>query len=157
MDIVHFAFLFHQKWVSDEDANALEWAINNKGDYKLKTNPAYVIPDDQYTNELLKRNEIILFQEAVHGVKMNFNGQFFALRDMKKETRATLLTKQARIAEINKLLGLTDPLIPVPELKLEETPEVREIVTQEDRDVYEAKIAAAIAAALAAESKLMSG
>jgi len=64
-----------------------------------------VVPDDQYTNETLKRNEIILFQEAVHGVKMNFNGQFFALRNKKKETGATLLKKQARISEINKLLG----------------------------------------------------
>lgn len=91
--------------MSDEDAKALEWAINNKGEYKLKTNPAYVVPDDQYTNQTLKRNEIILFQEAVHDVKMNFNDQFFAVRDKKKECRATLLTKQARIAEINKLLA----------------------------------------------------
>jgi hypothetical protein len=33
----------------------------------------------------LKRNEIVLFQEAVHGVKMNFNDQFFVLRDKKKK------------------------------------------------------------------------
>jgi hypothetical protein len=33
----------------------------------------------------LKRNEIVLFQEAVHGVKMNFNDQFFVLRAKKKK------------------------------------------------------------------------
>lgn len=91
--------------MSEEDAEALAWAINNKGEYKLKTNPAYVVPDDQYTNQTLKRNEIILFQEAVHGVKMNFNDQFFMLRDKKKEIRVILLMKQFRIGEINKLLG----------------------------------------------------
>lgn len=53
--------------------------------------------------------------------------------------------------------GIKDPLIPVPELRREEMPEIREIVTQEDRDEYEAKIAAAVAAASAAESKPMSG
>lgn len=64
-----------------------------------------MVPDDQYTNEILKRNEIVLFQEAVHGVKMNFNDQFFTLRDKKIETRLTLLKKQARVAEINTILG----------------------------------------------------
>jgi hypothetical protein len=44
-----------------------------------------VVPDDQYTNMNLKRNEIVLFQEAVHGVKMNFNDQFFVLRAKKKK------------------------------------------------------------------------
>jgi hypothetical protein len=53
----------------------------------------------------LKRNEIVLFQEAVHGVKMNFNDQFFALHAKKKETRLILLMKQARVAEINTILG----------------------------------------------------
>jgi hypothetical protein len=71
----------------------------------LKTNPGYVVPDDQYTNMNLKRNEIVLFQEAVHGVKMNFNDQFFALHAKKKETRLILLMKQARVAEINTILG----------------------------------------------------
>lgn len=64
-----------------------------------------MVPDDQYTNEILKRNEIVLFQEAVHGVKMNFNDQFFTLRDKKIETRLTLLKKQVRVAEINTILG----------------------------------------------------
>ncbi|KAG0579336.1 hypothetical protein KC19_4G091500 [Ceratodon purpureus] len=155
-----FAFLQTKPdltWVSEEDAAALEWAYTHKGDFKLKTNPGYVVPDDQYTNEILKRNEIILFQEAVHGVKMNFNDQFFALRARKTETRLTLLKKQARVAEINTILGIKDPVIPVPELRRDEMPEVREIVTQEHRDAYEAKIAAAIAAALAAESKAKEG
>lgn len=70
----------------------------------MKTNPGYVVPDDQYTNEKLKRNEIVLFQEAVHGVKMNFNNQFFVLRQKKKELRVVLLLKQNRVMEINKLL-----------------------------------------------------
>lgn len=91
--------------MSEEDAKAIQWAYDNKGDYKLKTNPAYVVPDDQYTNQTLKRNEIILFQEAVHGVKMDFNDQFFTLRDKKKELRVILLLKQHRVAEINKLLA----------------------------------------------------
>lgn len=103
-----FIYLF-QTWVAEEDAAALEWANNNKGDYRLKTSPDYVVPDDQYTNQILKRNEIIMFQEAVHGVKMNFNDQFFGLREKKKEIRTVLLNKQARIVEINKILGYVRP------------------------------------------------
>ncbi|XP_073389428.1 cilia- and flagella-associated protein 44 isoform X4 [Physcomitrium patens] len=144
-------------WVADEDVEALDRAVNSKGDFKLKTNPGYVVPDDQYTNEKLKRNEIVLFQEAVHGVKMNFNNQFFVLRQKKKELRVVLLLKQNRVMEINKLLDSKDPLVPVPDFKREEQPEVREIVKQEDRDAHEAKIAAATAAALAAEGKSKEG
>ncbi|KAL3702172.1 hypothetical protein R1sor_020194 [Riccia sorocarpa] len=35
-----------ETWVSEEDAAAIDDAENNKGDFKLKSDPAYVVPDE---------------------------------------------------------------------------------------------------------------
>lgn len=93
------------KWVSDEDLDAIEWANTHKGNFNLKSDPEYMVPDELYTNAMLKKNEMVLFGEAVYKAKMAFNSRFLELRAKKMRLHEILLETQSRIIQINSLLG----------------------------------------------------
>ena len=144
-------------WVTDEDAENIEWAKMNRGDFKLKSNKDYIVPDDKYTNAYLKRNEIVLFGEAVYKTKMVYNKTFLALREKKMLLLKNLRMLQGRIANINKKISSDDPLIPLPDMQKDEQPETRVEITKEEQKIHLDKLAAEAAATAAAESKAKEG
>eukprot|EP00899_Mesostigma_viride_P010867 jgi/Mesvir1/19782/Mv13079-RA.2 len=110
------------------DAAAIEEAKNNMGDFKLKTDPDYIVPEAQQVNAEKKRRQMLLLQEAVHGIRMEFNARFMALRDVKHKIVRDITRWNTRLAEINLALGVREALF-VPEILLDEVPEKREEVT----------------------------
>ena len=67
-----------------EDVAAITWAKQNMGDFKLKTDSDYVVPEAQRVNAEKKRREMVLLETSVYKIKMGFNERFLALRDLKK-------------------------------------------------------------------------
>jgi len=50
--------------------HAISWAEKNMGDYKLKSDDKYVVPEHQRINAEKKRRELVLLEESVFAIKM---------------------------------------------------------------------------------------
>jgi hypothetical protein len=72
-----------------------------------------MVPDELYTNAMLKKNEMVLFGEAVYKAKMAFNSRFLELRAKKMKLHEILLETQSRIIQINSLLGSAEQPCPL--------------------------------------------
>lgn len=75
------------------------------GDYKLKSSPTYVVPENQRMNVSKKRKHMFLLEEFIYKTKMKFNNEVISLRDRKKAIIERSEKYNARINEINKLLN----------------------------------------------------
>lgn len=130
------------------DVAAIEYARANMGDFKLKTDPDYIMPEDQRINAEKKRRQMVLLAESIHSLKMGFNSKFFALRDLKRRLRAEVRADNARVREIDAQFGEESELFE-PEDNPEEYPERRDEVTQDDLEEFKVLKAQEEAAAAA--------
>ncbi|KAK9811670.1 hypothetical protein WJX72_008037 [[Myrmecia] bisecta] len=120
------------------DADAIDEAERNMGDFKLKSDPSYVVPEAQRVNTQSKRRQMLLLEEAMYRMKMEFNKRFLALRDVKKRVCSEIGQRNVRLREVNAVVGIAEePFQPV--LGPEETPEAREVVTEADLQAFAAK------------------
>ena len=76
-----------------------------------------------------KRRQMLLLDEAVYHVKMDFNKRFLALREVKKRVCQQAGEVQGRLREALTALGKPTALVVDPVLKPEEVPELRDQVT----------------------------
>jgi len=76
-----------------------------------------------------KRRQMLLLDEAVYHVKMDFNKRFLALREVKKRVCQQVAEVQGRLREALTALGKPTALVVDPVLKPEEVPELRDQVT----------------------------
>ena len=76
-----------------------------------------------------KRRQMLLLDEAVYHVKMDFNKRFLALREVKKTVCQQVGEVQGRLREALTALGKPTALVVDPVLKPEEVPELRDQVT----------------------------
>jgi len=113
------------------DVAAVQYAEKNMGDYKLKSNPNYVVPEHQRVNAERKRRQMVLLQESVHFIKMGFNERFLAMRDLKSRIIKNIKKDNLRLRELNRRLDLKDPLYE-PEIDQNEWPETREEFSPEE-------------------------
>lgn len=70
------------------DVALITEAENNMGDFKLKSDPEYVVPEEERLNTEKKRRQMILLEEGMYNIRMEFNSRFLALRDVKKKVRS---------------------------------------------------------------------
>ncbi|WIA29897.1 hypothetical protein OEZ86_012366 [Tetradesmus obliquus] len=128
------------------DLAALAEAAATIGDYKLKSDAGYVLPEDQRLTPSRKRSQMLLLVRDMTSAQSSFNARVLALRDEKRGLLARLNAARQRLSVINNLLGITEPL---PELHMlpEEEPE------QQLQDVSEAQVAEHHAAKKAAADK----
>ncbi|KAL1522827.1 hypothetical protein AB1Y20_017796 [Prymnesium parvum] len=129
------------KYEDPADVAAIAWAETHMGDFSLKTDDDYVVPEAQRVNAQKKKRQIVLLDESIHAIKMGFNERFLALRDLKKRLLHSMSEDDARLEAIAKELADTPEgalideqtmnVTPVQstELAQEEEPERREIVT----------------------------
>lgn len=68
-----------------DDVDAIREAEANMGDFKLKSDPNYVVPEGERMNKEKKRRQMILLEEGMYNIRMEFNRRFLALRDVKKK------------------------------------------------------------------------
>lgn len=101
------------------------------GDYKLKSDPHYIVPENQRVNAERKRRQMVLLQESVHYIKMALNERFLALRDLKARIIKNIQQDNIRLRAIYQELGLPTTDLFEPTLDASEWPEHREIFTQE--------------------------
>jgi len=60
------------------------------GDFKLKTDKNYVVPEDLIVNATKKRRQMFLLQESVFNLKTDFNSRLFGLRELKERLIKTI-------------------------------------------------------------------
>ena len=106
------------------------------GDFSLKTDADYVVPEAQRVNAQKKRRQIVLLDESIHAIQMGFNERFLALRDLKRRLIGSMAEEDARLGEINRALDveefLPSSLVAPAGLTPDEQPELR-IETTEDQ------------------------
>ena len=122
------------------DVQAVQYAEKNMGDYKLKSDPNYIVPEHQRVNAERKRRQMVLLQESVHYIKMALNERFLALRDLKARIIKNIKKDNIRLRELNTKLGLgaaAPAALYEPELDPAEWPEHRELFTREDLHAFE--------------------
>lgn len=120
------------------DVAAVLHAERYMGDYKLKSDPRYIVPEQQRVNAERKRRQMILLQESVHYIKMALNERFLALRDLKARIIKNIKKDNVRLRELNAKLGINETLYE-PELDPSEWPEHRELFTREDLARFESE------------------
>lgn len=57
------------KYEDPRDVAAINYAQNNMGDYKLKTNEDYIVPESERVDTEKKKRQINLLTEGVHILK----------------------------------------------------------------------------------------
>ena len=139
------------KYEDPADVAAIQYAEAHMGDFSLKTDTDYVVPEAQRVNAQKKRRQIVLLDESIHAIKMGFNERFLALRDLKQRLITSMAEEDARLIAINKSLDVNETL-PIAlrspaGLTSEEQPELRDQTTAEQREVFAAEQAAARAKA----------
>jgi len=127
------------------DIEAINYAQKNIGDYKLKSDPDYIVPEDEHVNASQKRKQMILLLESINYIKMGLNERVLALRDLKKRIVENIANDTERLNSINKELFKFDrnvdpeciEIVP-PTLNLEkEWPQQRYQYTQQELYEFE--------------------
>lgn len=93
------------------DLEKLEVAKNTYGDYKLKMSAEYIVPERERVNAEKKRQQMILLENSIFNLKVDFNKNLEELK-FKRKTEIIELAKQSnkRILEINKELEIEEEL-----------------------------------------------
>lgn len=120
------------------DVNAIKHAEENMGDFKLKSDKNYIVPEKQRVNAEKKRQQMVLLLESVHFIKMGLNERFLALRDLKRRIIENIRKDNVRLREINLKLGLEDELYE-PQIDSSEWPENRDVVSKQELLAFEAE------------------
>jgi len=117
------------------DIQAIQDAVENMGDYKLKTSEDYVVPQSQRTDADKKKKEIVLQQFQVYKAKSEFNGRWLALRRVKRDIIGAVAEHRAHIEALSATLGdggVVDAEIHFPEMDLNEWIDHRGSVSDDD-------------------------
>jgi len=121
------------------DIEAIKRAKKEIGDYKLKSDPKYVVPEDEHVNASQKRKQMILLLESVNYIKMGLNDRVLALRDLKKRIVENMATDTQRLNEIAAELDRGDDLLEAPTIDEErEWPQHRYKYSTDDLVEFEA-------------------
>ena len=158
-----------EQYENPDDVAAIEVARNTLGDFKLKSAPDYVVPEEDSMNYRRKREQMLLLEEAIHDAKVDFNAEFAALRDVRARVVEQVQAVCARIAEITvelddadrpegieALTAVAEPFRSTP-LADEYPKESRETVTDVQLAAFDAKRKAEAAAKAAAEAAKAGG
>ena len=89
-----------EKYEDPVDVANIHYAESHMGDFSLKTDEDYVVPETQRVNAQKKRRQIVLLDESIHAIKMGFNERFLALRDLKRRLIDSMKAEDTRLHEI---------------------------------------------------------
>jgi hypothetical protein len=100
-----------------EDAQAIDDAKNDMGDFKLKSDPNYIVPQEERINTGNKRQQLLLLEDEMQAMKLEFNEQLAMLREVKCNIVEEVNAGNERIRAINEELGMQEGIW---ELSIEE-------------------------------------
>ncbi|KAJ0406656.1 hypothetical protein P43SY_009767 [Pythium insidiosum] len=112
----------------------------NMGDYKLKTAPNYVVPEEQRVNTAKKRRQMALLEEKMYEARLTFNVKVLELRELKLLLVQEMKLDEARIKALQRALvangdgTMSNPQVTLNQLEMDlsEWPEQRERVSDAD-------------------------
>jgi len=81
-----------------------------RGDYKLKSEKDYIVPEEKRMNVSKKRKNMFILEEYLYSLKMKFNNSVKRLRLEKEELISLITQYNARIEIINEKLGVEEKL-----------------------------------------------
>ncbi|XP_026479521.1 cilia- and flagella-associated protein 44-like [Ctenocephalides felis] len=87
-----------------DDLAALEQARKTIGDYKLKTDDDYKVPEEEKHTTLTKYQQLINIREEMFKLQNNFNEQVFELRESKLILTSKIVAQKAELQEIQEEL-----------------------------------------------------
>lgn len=93
---------------NDEDANdvqAVNYAKDHMGDYRLKTDKAYKVPEGVKLDHISKRRQTLLLEGYIYRERMRFNSQVIALRERKRTIVQALRETESEIMAIDMELS----------------------------------------------------
>lgn len=97
-----------------EDRQKIEEAMATYGDYKLKVNDNYSVPENLRVNYQRKKQQMVLLQASIHRLKLDFDQKIDDLKLRKKQIVEHVTVVNKRLKEINEELGVSDALtVPV--------------------------------------------
>ena len=89
----------------------IEEAKKTFGEYKLKMDPDYEVPEHEQVNFIKKRQQMILLEGSIHKLKVDFNTKINELKVRKKDIIARVEELHGRLRTINEELGTPEELI----------------------------------------------
>ncbi|KAI1891221.1 hypothetical protein AGOR_G00141550 [Albula goreensis] len=127
-----FASKPDENYEDPADVRAVQFAVENMGDFKLKTAKDFTVPEQQRMNTERKKAQLVALEEEIYERKMKMNAQVLALRDEKVQMILQLeQLKEQLLAVQSQLSPARWRQIPaLPSLQAEETPERRLQYTQ---------------------------
>lgn len=124
------------KYQDPKDVAAIRNAINNMGDFKLKTAADYIVPESERVDADKKKRQIALLNSNINNLQEEFNHKVFLLRDRKVELVKEFTKRNEELIELKRRLdGLNescDAHLVVPILEPFMFSENRDLVTDED-------------------------
>ncbi|XP_059160064.1 cilia- and flagella-associated protein 44-like [Physella acuta] len=121
-----------------EEDKAIEKAMTNMGDMKLKMAPDYKVPEDKKLTEHRARKKCVFLEEIIFNLKNEFNQKLIKLRHQKIAHINRMKEYVRVIEEKQKLLPAGEQLqIPeIEEMTIEENPYSYMYYTVEDIKIY---------------------
>ncbi|KAG7487289.1 hypothetical protein MATL_G00021590 [Megalops atlanticus] len=109
------------------DVLALQQAIDNMGDFKLKTAKDFTVPEQLRMNTERKRSQLVILEEEICERKQGLNVRLVRLREEKLQLMSRLQQWGQQLAAVQTQLpaGKRLQVAPLPGLRPEETPERR--------------------------------
>ncbi len=89
-----------------QDVQSISHAMNQMGDYKLKTNSDYVVPDSERISVDGKWKQLLALEKSIFEIQETFNDGIRGLRDRKKEIIGRMHATNEKLEAINYSLGL---------------------------------------------------
>jgi len=124
---------------TDEDdpelMNEIVHAEQNMGDYKLKTDENYILPENQRMTAEKKLRQIVLLEHSIHALKTQFNQELLKLRLFKGRYIEKFKKYNVDIQRINEELRCKEAVIN-PQFDDCEYPELREHISDHDIQVH---------------------
>jgi hypothetical protein len=117
-----------------EENDEIKQARKNMGNYDLKSDDHYEVPNHERMNVSKQRKMIYMVEEFIHEVKMDFNRSLLEMKENKKKIFDKIIETNKRIEEINAELEIEETLFTPSYNEVVEFPEKNFEVTQEEID-----------------------
>ena len=126
-----------------EDKNEkakIEEALRTFGEYNLKMDENYEVPESEQVDYKKKRQQMILLEGSIHKIKVDFNIKVNDLRVRKQDIISTVKRLYERLDVINGELGTPEVLV-LPQIDEKvEYPEKEFNVTDQDIEDYRSEL-----------------
>ena len=90
------------------DLEVIEIAKRTIGDYKLKDDSTYIDPEEERMNVTKKRRQLMLLQNAINEMKLNFHTKLDDLAKLKEDLVHSIEATNHELEEISLTIG-NDP------------------------------------------------